>query len=334
MSTGGLTGAGGGSIAGATPPPSTKQPDSASLISYAQASLPKSEGAKREGGGKADTDTKAGGDGLAQSEEQSQKLQDFDAVKGRRPLADSDPNTGQGKVLLAQSGNSKQDPEAVSSKGAPDVELGGKQSTEPRQEICAKVSGTGEAPCVQVRGGEALSDKDKEALASAYRDFIVKNDGADLSEHSADVIGYTKEDAAKVRVASQFIGANLPDGWRNTRIIAGSGDDLRMSSDTAGNTEWQKIATDDPPELYIVKINMDWGDHRTNPSGLARTMIHESLHRHDEGGWVTVVNEKHRALDTEARNRLQDYGLGAGGCLPVGEFLWGLLPPTYPGCSK
>ena len=90
MSTGGLTGTGGGSIAGATPPPLAKQPDGASLISYAQASS-----SKPEGGGKAGTDTKAGGDGWAQSEEQSQKLQDFDAVRGRPSLGDERQGDGQ-----------------------------------------------------------------------------------------------------------------------------------------------------------------------------------------------------------------------------------------------
>lgn len=51
MAAGGLTGAGGGSIAGAAPPPLQKQPDGASLISYAQAGAPKPDVPKPGGGG-------------------------------------------------------------------------------------------------------------------------------------------------------------------------------------------------------------------------------------------------------------------------------------------
>ena len=90
MSTGGLMGAGGGSLAGTTPPPPAKQPDSASLASYAQAGLLKPENSKGPGGGKTDAETKArhDGDGWAQSEDQSQKLQEFDAVRGRPSLGE------------------------------------------------------------------------------------------------------------------------------------------------------------------------------------------------------------------------------------------------------
>lgn len=98
MAADGLTGAGGGSIAGTAPPPLQKQPDSALLASYAKAGAPKPDVPKREGGGdKAGADAKAGhlGDGWAQSEEQSRKLQDFDAVKGRPSLGDERRGDGQ-----------------------------------------------------------------------------------------------------------------------------------------------------------------------------------------------------------------------------------------------
>ncbi len=98
MSTGGLTGAGGGSLAGTSPPPLQKQPDAALLTSYASAGVPKPNVPTREGGGdKAGADTKAGpvGDGWVQSDEQSQKLQDFDAVRGRANLGDEQENGGQ-----------------------------------------------------------------------------------------------------------------------------------------------------------------------------------------------------------------------------------------------
>ena len=98
MSTGGLTGAGGGSLAGTTPPPLQNQPRSAPPGSYAQASSSRPDASKREGiGAKADGDARVAqnGDGWGQTEEQSQKLQEFDAVKGRPNLGDERQGGGE-----------------------------------------------------------------------------------------------------------------------------------------------------------------------------------------------------------------------------------------------
>ncbi|MEM7042721.1 MAG: hypothetical protein AAF543_07910 [Pseudomonadota bacterium] len=298
--------------------------DSGVSISYAHGGSPRSDtprpGANDDRpGASAASGNDAGVD--APSEEQSRKLQEFDAMRGRPMLAQRQHDDG-------QSGNAKP------SEGAKKAKLDGAQSSEPRQKICADVSGAGDPPCVLVKGGEKLSDDDKKAIAKAYHDFIVKNDGADISQHGAVTYGFSDEDTAKVRVASQFIGANLPEGWRNTRIHAGPGGEVGLPSGQAGRTDWQKLAGDPPEETYIIKINMDWGDHRTNPSGLARTMIHESMHRRDNGGWIFGHNDAHRQLDANARAKLQEYGLGGGGCLPVGGGFWGLIPHDYPGCSK
>ena len=95
MSAGGLTGAGGGSLAGTTPPPLAKQPDGASLISYVQASSPRPDGAAK---------TDRNGGSWVQTEEQSQKLRAFDDFQGRPNLGagDRDPSSDQGTVRLAQ----------------------------------------------------------------------------------------------------------------------------------------------------------------------------------------------------------------------------------------
>jgi hypothetical protein len=86
-----------------------------------------------------------------------------------------------------------------------------------------------------------------------------------------------------------------------------------------------------PPEgMYQMILNMEWKNHRTNPSELARTMFHEWLHRRDEMG-MGLGGVGHRALDAEARRRLKAYGLGAGGCSSVGDIP--LFGPAYPGCN-
>ncbi len=324
MSLGGLTGAGGGSIAGTTAPPSQKQPDTSGLISYARSGQPKTDGGGHTAGrdkslGDAPTSDTSGLD--VPTEKQSEQLRAFDVVKGR-------------PILAQRQQGDRQSGDASPLGGIGEIKLDGTKSSEPRQKICADISGSDSPPCVQVKGGEKLSDEDKKAIAKAYHDFIVKNDGADISQHGAVTYGFSDEDTAKVRVASQFIGANLPEGWRNTRIHAGPEGEVGLSSGQAGTTEWARLEGDPPEGEYIIKINMDWGDHRTNPSGLARTMIHESMHRRDNGGWIFGHSDAHRQLDANARAKLQEYGLGGGGCSPVGGGFWGLIPPDYPGCSK
>ncbi|MGI9418329.1 MAG: polymorphic toxin type 17 domain-containing protein [Geminicoccaceae bacterium] len=86
MFLGGLTGASGGSIAGTAPPPSQKQPDLADLSSYARSGPTKTDGDKQSAGnGRPDGDWSTGSDsGLdVPTDEQSRRLQDFDAVRGR-----------------------------------------------------------------------------------------------------------------------------------------------------------------------------------------------------------------------------------------------------------
>jgi hypothetical protein len=206
----------------------------------------------------------------------------------------------------------------------------------PAQPDRAQICADGACVFVKLRGG-GLTDRELGVYSSAYREFILKNGGRDLAPYAADVSGSwgsNSDDVRRVYIASQFVGANLPAGWGNTRIYAVSGQDpfLAMGSEAAGTMDYEWIRDRTPQALYIARINMDWGDHRTNPSGLARTMIHEYLHRNDQMGMVTLVNERHLAIDAEARHRLVAYGLGGGGCLPVGGALWGLVPPTFPGC--
>lgn len=221
-------------------------------------------------------------------------------------------------IQLAQAPGSQPVPETQLDAAAPN-----------RVRICA------DNACVFVDAGSGgMTEQGIARFSFAYRDFIRANDGLDLSPYRADVVGLDREDVRRVSVASQFIGYNLPNGWGNTRIFAGSSRNVDMPGDSAGRMDRTWVRSRTPQEEYHMSINMDWGDHRINPSGLARTMIHEYLHRQDQMGMVTIVNDQHRAIDAEARNRIMDYGLGTGGCLPVGGgFLFGLFPPTYPGCN-
>lgn len=98
MSLGGLTGAGGGSIAGTAPPPSQKQPGISDLISYAQSGPAKTDGGKQSAGSdKFDRGTPTSNDsGLdVPTEKQSQELRAFDAMQGRPRLGDERHGDGQ-----------------------------------------------------------------------------------------------------------------------------------------------------------------------------------------------------------------------------------------------
>ena len=205
-------------------------------------------------------------------------------------------------------------------------------------DICAAGS------CVTVNTGDAgITQNQIDAFSRAFHEFIVKNPGADLTSSGTAVLssarGGSPQDENIVRITSQFVGYNLPRGWNNdqvrTIIYAGSASQIQLPDSTAGRLDsvWSRDKT--PETEYTMRLNMDWKDHRTNPSGLARTMIHEYLHRQDELGFSGGgrVTNAHQALDEKARGLLHDYGLGGSGCQSVGDSLLPMLfSPDYPGC--
>jgi len=210
-------------------------------------------------------------------------------------------------------------------------------------QVCATATGSRIQSCVGVDANgdkntkdEDLTPQQKSAFASAFRPFILSHNGADLSGSGAYIWGNACPrcdpsliprsgsggfaDPNFVRATSQFVGANLPGGWSKTRLERGdlSGDVLgRMDSETLPARFGRQNTR------YVMSLNTDWGDMNTNPSELARAMIHEWLHRTDQMGPVFPVDARHLAIDAEARRRLKAYGLDGGGCQPVGD---------YPGC--
>jgi len=201
--------------------------------------------------------------------------------------------------------------------------------------------------CVRIDAGETgLTETQIATIARSFGDFIARNPGADLSKSGTAVITKTikgsEEDANLVRVVAQFVGHNLPKGWNSeearTVIYVGTAPELKFPNSTSGDFVPVWSLERKPQIEHEIKINMTWKDHRTNPSGIARTLIHEYLHRKDEmgnaGGRSTTP--EHLKLDAEARKRLDDYGLGGGGCQPVGDesILSGWFVPYFPGCDK
>jgi len=83
-----------------------------------------------------------------------------------------------------------------------------------------------------------------------------------------------------------------------------------------------------------VTLYMSFGQHRTNGSELARTLVHERLHFPDELGPTggTRATADHVALDEHAKSNLRTWGLDGGGCSSVGGGFWGLILPSFTGC--
>jgi hypothetical protein len=199
--------------------------------------------------------------------------------------------------------------------------------------VCAPVTGRLIDACVGVDGNGDGDFKDKDLTSGqisqfsrAYGGFIATHDHQNISGNGAKVDG-NDLDASTLRVATQFVGSAIPGGWRNQEIRVNND----LDSEEAGRTFWERHLGGPQTGTYWTSINMGFKDHRSNPSSLARTLLHEFGHRFDQEGPVVVLNDQHRNIDAQARWRLNHYGLGAMGCPAVGSSLFGLFN-DYPGC--
>ena len=169
--------------------------------------------------------------------------------------------------------------------------------------VCADVTGSNIKSCVGVDGNGDGNVKDNDlsksqikAFSNAYGGFIANNNSRNISNSGLSVAG-NGTDASTLRVATQFVGASIPGGWKNTEVSINN----NMDSGTAGKMGWYRNASTSRDGMYEMSVNMSFKNHRSNPSSLARTLLHEFGHRRDQGGMVTAQNDQHRAIDTTAR---------------------------------
>ncbi|MED5547716.1 MAG: RHS repeat-associated core domain-containing protein [Pseudomonadota bacterium] len=205
--------------------------------------------------------------------------------------------------------------------------------------VCVTPTGTHIQKCVYVDGngdGDSSDDDLGRRLTSlferAFRGFIINNHGLDLSQYGADVRGGGSDWTTMVRVVSQFVGyAYGGNTWENTTIYA------FYSAGKFKAAEMEPRRSGDDPWEYVVRIYEYFGEHSSNPSDVARSLFHERLHFYDAEGVMLTNTPEHLALDARARQMLMETGLGGMGCSPVGgsgwQYLWGLLPPSVPGCE-
>ena len=204
--------------------------------------------------------------------------------------------------------------------------------------ICASETGRLAQTCVWADANGDGNSRDRDlsmgnarSIGDHFRGFIMKNGGRDIGGEGARIgaIGFSPGEAALVRVTTQFIGANIPGGWGdtpvmpgNTRASPGPGEQGPLPKDKAGQTD--RIAGG----RFQSFVNMNFKDHRTNPSSIARTLIHERLHTRP--GLFERSGSIEQFVDSQARQLLKQWGLARGGCPMVGDTfgLW----PNHPGC--
>ena len=208
--------------------------------------------------------------------------------------------------------------------------------------VCTSQIGSAVPVCVGVdaNGNGRVNDRDlsgadKTRLGSAFHGFILNNPGANLARSGAEVTSYSSADGRftgatpqqvnYVRAVSQFVGHTL-GGWGNSSLLV----DPRLSGDTGERTD--RVGSSGGAR-FEHSINPNFMDHATNPSSLARTMLHGYGHKLDygmHGNFVRSVGDwRHQVIDAWARGRLIRHGLGGGGCPAVDG---GWFTSGYPGC--
>ena len=136
--------------------------------------------------------------------------------------------------------------------------------------------------------------------------------------------GGTEADRSLIRAASQFVGANLENGWQNNEIIL---TDLRAGE--AGRLDYIHPTSQHPDGMFLLNIDPGEAGHGNNPSSVARTLTHEYLHR--DAFDLYFHNKEHRALDDRAKAYIKKWGLAGMGCPAYGgRTLLGF--PAYSGC--
>jgi RHS repeat-associated protein len=154
--------------------------------------------------------------------------------------------------------------------------------------VCVKPTGSGISKCVHVDGNgdgntsdDDLSRKEKARFSSSFWEFISKNNGRDISSFGRPVSGTASQsEMAIARVTSQFVGAVMTD---RGGVFSQSWAGVR---DIRANTPFLSIVRGEPAnmdrngtmEITGRTLGGFFGNPYNQPSPLARSMFHESLH--------------------------------------------------------
>ncbi|WP_133118598.1 RHS repeat-associated core domain-containing protein, partial [Paremcibacter congregatus] len=209
-----------------------------------------------------------------------------------------------------------------------------------KDSVCTTRTGLRIRHCVTVETGSEnkLTYRETIFVESNFSNFIWNNDNLDISENGTKVPG--SPDKKEIELVSQFVGTIFPGVWSDTSIQDATNGQQKLDQSTAGKLDRSWVRDRDPQTGYTMRLNMNFmkGIMRNNASALARTMIHEILHRDDLRGLIFGHNDRHRSLDAEAIQMLNTHGLAGGGCPSIpgrwtGDYFFFEIGPSYPGCD-
>lgn len=192
---------------------------------------------------------------------------------------------------------------------------------------CTAATGSRFEACVTVDadfdddGKDDLSRSQLRSLGDQFSGAIRSNRGADISDAGEKVTqggGATKNQAAMVSVATQFIGNADPDAFDKT-------DQIYVGNNYEGAASAPGTFYQDRPwyqgvngfrGILLISTHARWSSHFDNPSQLARVLYHEALHPH--AGTLAGAGPFHVTLDDAAKRFLRRNGLLHGGCRTLG----------------
>jgi RHS repeat-associated protein len=188
-------------------------------------------------------------------------------------------------------------------------------------QVCADVTGSRIQSCVNVDGNgdgnwkdNDLTRSEKSKISNAYGSFIRNNNGANLTGYSKPVQNNAADPASAsdmrmTRVAAQFIGASVRGAearqWANVQKIWTSRDNSLFGR----NNEFIPNTRTGEAGQVVIGRRVGWfqGSIYSNPSSLARVLLHEMQHS-------SVGYEYDGRVDARAIELLRSYGLDGAGC--------------------
>jgi RHS repeat-associated protein len=191
------------------------------------------------------------------------------------------------------------------------------------QRFCVNLPFTRTQSCVTAETGTGgpISFGRATRIAESFARFIWASPVRDVSGFGLRVEGARGDDEhAYFSVVSQFVGAAL-GGWRDiTTLVIERGSSITRNE---GGNFGAYAAGRDEPWKYAIGVSLLY-ENGSNPSALARTLIHEYGHSPWEFGGRLGESE-HRQMDDWAKNMLRSLGLAGGGCPAIGRtgpFWW------------
>lgn len=174
-------------------------------------------------------------------------------------------------------------------------------------------------------------------FARDFRNFIIKNNGADLSSSGAQITNggdASSNEVTTARVTSQFVGFAIYNaGWQQVSSIKVHGDKgtfgyVNDPSICGGGSAPACVNFKSGDITITGQRATSFSGTSFQPSHLARLFIHETLELKRGSGFGADQRWQHIGLDQRAIEILKRNGLDGGGCPGSGS----ILSKGFDGC--